>query len=88
MHMHRYKMMEQVQCHNSNPMLTITFLLNANIQSTRVTKVHMRFKPGSQKVHLLSTLIQALWNFETIRGSLMKPKWQKLASLAQEICTL
>ena len=30
----------------------------------------------------------SLWNFETIRGSLMKPKWQKLASLAQEICTL
>ena len=27
-------------------------------------------------------------NFETIRGSLMNPKWQKLASLAQEICTL
>ena len=25
---------------------------------------------------------------ETIRGSLMKPKWQKLAGLAQEICTL
>ena len=25
---------------------------------------------------------------EIIRGSLMKPKWQKLASLAQEICTL
>ena len=23
-----------------------------------------------------------------LRGSLMKPKWQKLASLAQEICTL
>ena len=30
----------------------------------------------------------SLWNFETIRGSLMMPKWQKLASLAQEICTL
>ena len=30
----------------------------------------------------------SLWKFETIRGSLMKPKWQKLASLAQEICTL
>ena len=30
----------------------------------------------------------SLWNFETIRGSLMKPKWQKLASLAQNICTL
>ena len=30
----------------------------------------------------------SLWNFETIRGSLMKPKWQKLASLAQEIFTL
>ena len=30
----------------------------------------------------------SLWNFETIRGSLMGPKWQKLASLAQEICTL
>ena len=29
-----------------------------------------------------------LLNFETIRGSLMKPKWQKLASLAKEICTL
>ena len=27
-------------------------------------------------------------DFETIRGSLMTPKWQKLASLAQEICTL
>ena len=26
----------------------------------------------------------SLWNFETIRGSLMKPKWQKLASLAQK----
>ena len=24
----------------------------------------------------------------TIKGSLMKPKWQKLASLAQKICTL
>ena len=30
----------------------------------------------------------SLWNFETIRGSLMTPKWQKLASLTQEICTL
>ena len=30
----------------------------------------------------------SLWNFETIRGSLMTPKWQRLASLAQEICTL
>ena len=30
----------------------------------------------------------SLWNFETIRGSLMTPKWQKLASLDQEICTL
>ena len=30
----------------------------------------------------------SLWNFESIRGSLMTPKWQKLASLAQEICTL
>ena len=30
----------------------------------------------------------SLWNFETIRGSLMTPKWQKLASLAQEKCTL
>ena len=30
----------------------------------------------------------SLWNFETIRGSLMKPKWQKQASLVQEICTI
>ena len=33
-------------------------------------------------------IMASLWNFETIRGSLMKPKWQKLASLAQEICKL
>ena len=26
----------------------------------------------------------SLWNFKTIRGSLMTPKLQKLASLAQE----
>ena len=30
----------------------------------------------------------SLWNFETIRGPLMRSKWQKLASLAQKICTL
>ena len=30
----------------------------------------------------------SLSNFETIRGSLMKPKWQKLASMVQKICTL
>ena len=29
-----------------------------------------------------------LWNFETIRRSLMRPKWPKLASLAQKICSL
>ena len=29
-----------------------------------------------------------LEKFETIRGSLMTRKWQKLASLAQEICTV
>ena len=30
----------------------------------------------------------SLWNFETIRGSLMRPKWPKLASLAKNKCTL
>ena len=30
----------------------------------------------------------SLLNFETIRGSLMRLKWPKLASLAQKICTL
>ena len=30
----------------------------------------------------------SLWNFETIRDSLMMPKGPKLASLAQKICTL
>ena len=30
----------------------------------------------------------SLSNFKTIRGSLMKPKWQKLASMAQKICTI
>ena len=29
-----------------------------------------------------------LWNFEIIRGTLMRPKWAKLVSLAQKICTL
>ena len=29
----------------------------------------------------------SLWNFKAIRGSLMRPKWPKLASLAQKICT-
>ena len=29
-----------------------------------------------------------IMELETIRGSLRKPNWQKLASLAQEICTL
>ena len=28
------------------------------------------------------------WNFETIRGSLVRPKGPKLASLAQKKCTL
>ena len=27
------------------------------------------------------------WNFDTIRGSLMRPKWPKQASLAQKTCT-
>ena len=27
-------------------------------------------------------------NFETTRGSLMRPKWPKIASLAQNICAL
>ena len=30
----------------------------------------------------------SLWNFKTIRGSLMRSKWPKLASLAQKICKL
>ena len=29
-----------------------------------------------------------MWNFETIRGSLMRPKWLKLASLTKKICKL
>ena len=30
----------------------------------------------------------SLWNLKTIRGSLMRPKWPKLASPAKIICTL
>ena len=30
----------------------------------------------------------SLWNFETIRSSLMRPKLPKLACLAMKICTL
>ena len=33
-------------------------------------------------VYRMSGSWVSLWNFETIRGSMMKPKWQKLASLA------
>ena len=36
----------------------------------------------------MTTASKAITNQQTIRGSLMTPKWQKLASLAQEICTL
>ena len=30
----------------------------------------------------------SLWNFETIRGSLMRPKRPRLASLARKVCIL
>ena len=30
----------------------------------------------------------SLWNFEISRGSMMRPEWPKLASLAQRIGTL
>ena len=33
-------------------------------------------------------IIDFIVELKTTRGSLMKPKWQKLASLAQKICTL
>ena len=36
----------------------------------------------------MTTASKAITNQQTIRGSLMTLKWQKLASLAQEICTL
>ena len=39
-------------------------------------------------IYLSFGFMGSLWNFETIRGLLMTPKRQKLASLAQEICTL
>ena len=35
-----------------------------------------------------SLFIATIGSATQTRGSLMKPKWQKLASLAQEICTL
>ena len=45
------------------------------------------FTATMHKTHLKLFKV-SLWNFEIIRGSLMMLKWQKLASLAQEICTL
>ena len=48
-------------------------------------------QPSSLHCSRCNTLSRAwvsLWNFETIRGSLMTPRWQKLASLVQEICIL
>ena len=33
-------------------------------------------------------LLVSLWHFETIRGSLMRPKWPNVASLVQKIGTL
>ena len=33
-------------------------------------------------------IMDFIMELKTTRGSLMKPKWQKLASLAQKICTL
>ena len=38
-----------------------------------------------KELHIIQKL---LYLTAFIRGSLIKPKWQKLASLAQEICTL
>ena len=29
-----------------------------------------------------------MWNYETIRASLIRPKWLKQASLAQKVCSL
>ena len=39
-------------------------------------------------IFLFFGIMGSIVDFETIKGSLMTPKWQKLASLAQEICTL
>ena len=61
--------------------------------SNRETWAAVSQKRGCLEGHDLGTLRFGKYSvrktrFETIRGSLMTPKWQKLASLAQEICTL
>ena len=37
---------------------------------------------------VLRYMTKSLWNFETITGSLMTPKWQKLASQFQKFLAL
>ena len=39
-------------------------------------------------IFLSFEIMDFIVELKTTRGSLMKPKWQKLASLAQKICTL
>ena len=73
-------------------------ILSTFIKLPIVTKIFVLsifewpFYTGFTLVWILFSCPLGSWvtlrNFETIRGSLMKPKWQKLASMAQEICTL
>ena len=61
--------------------LRIVLLWGCTVKSVTLTIVQILFScPLGSWV--------SLWNFITLKGSLMKPKWQKLASLTQEICAL
>ena len=62
-----------------------------NIEMATIDGKQIANMPYHAGVETLLTVVfsfVSLWNFETIRGSLMTPKWQKLAGLAREMCTL
>ena len=52
-----------------------------------ITKQDRNYINDPQKKHRLGTVSKNIL-LDGLNRSLMKPKWQKLASLAKEICTL
>ena len=73
----------------ANVLQEVSIIVRVNFEVTSV--IFWTIFLSSRSITCLSCPLGSwvsLWNFETIRGSLMKPKWQKLASLAQNICKL
>ena len=75
------------KCQISSKRHASFFFRNRSAQGPWVAHLRIAVQRVREKHHIAHPRV-SLCNFETIRGSLMKPKWQKLASSAHEICTL